>query len=193
MRITQGTFSYLPDLTDEEIEKQITYGLENEWAIMVEYTDDPHPRNSFWDMWKQPDFDLDPSDSGTAMEAVLECRKAYPNHYIKLVAYDPSLGRQSARLSFIVNRPEEEPGFALERQESNDRSVRYTIKSYAAAQDAVGRRYGNPGDLSTDRDIAGVAEATPGRDSPIGGQDGDDGPSPYEDVAPEKDEGIGES
>ncbi len=192
MRVTQGTFSYLPDLTDEEIEKQISYGLERSWAIMVEYTDDPHPRNSYWDMWKQPDFDLEPSDSGTAMEAVHACREAYPNHYIKLVAYDPSLGRQSARLSFIVNRPDEEPGFSLERQESNDRSIRYTIKSYAH-QDAVGRRYGNPGDLASTRDPAAVQDATPGRDSPIGGNNGDASPAPYQDVAPEKDEGIGES
>ena len=43
MRITQGTFSFLPDLTEEEIEAQIAYALSNGWAIMVEYTDDPHP------------------------------------------------------------------------------------------------------------------------------------------------------
>ena len=41
MRITQGTFSFLDDLTDDEIEAQIRYGLQNGWAIMVEYTDDP--------------------------------------------------------------------------------------------------------------------------------------------------------
>ncbi len=192
MRITQGTFSFLPDLTDEEIEKQIAYGLEHNYAIMVEYTDDPHPRNSYWDMWKQPDFDLEPNEANVAMEAVHECRKAYPNHYIRLVEYDPSLGRQSARLSFIVNRPEEEPGFALERQETHDRSIRYTIKSYAA-QEAVGRRYGNPGNLATSRDPAGVQDATPGRDSPIAGQEDGDSPAPYQDVAPQKDEGIGES
>ena len=43
MRVTQGTFSFLPDLTDEEIEAQIKYSLRNGWAISVEYTDDPHP------------------------------------------------------------------------------------------------------------------------------------------------------
>ena len=44
MRITQGTLSYLPDLTDEEINAQARYCLENGWAISVEHTDDPHPR-----------------------------------------------------------------------------------------------------------------------------------------------------
>ena len=189
MRITQGTFSFLPDFNDEDIEKQITYALENGWAMMVEYTDDPHPRNSFWDMWKQPDFELDPSESGTTMKDVHDCRAAYPNHYIKVVAYDSGLGRQSARLSFIVNRPAEEPGFRLVRQEKADRAVRYTIEPYAH-QDAVGRRYGNPGDISSDRDPAAVQDATPGRDSPIAASrdNGGQGSS-----APEKDEGIGES
>ena len=34
MRITQGTFSYLPDLTDEQIEAQLRYALRNGWAII---------------------------------------------------------------------------------------------------------------------------------------------------------------
>ena len=51
MRITQGTFSYLPDLTDEQIEAQLRYALRHGWAIMVEHTDDPHPRNALWEMW----------------------------------------------------------------------------------------------------------------------------------------------
>ena len=36
MRITQGTFSFLPDLTDEQIAAQIRYALGNGWAIAVE-------------------------------------------------------------------------------------------------------------------------------------------------------------
>ncbi len=35
MRITQGTFSFLPDLTDDEIRAQIDYALEQGWAIGV--------------------------------------------------------------------------------------------------------------------------------------------------------------
>jgi ribulose-bisphosphate carboxylase small chain len=45
------------------------------------------------------------------------------------------------RLSFIVNRPAEEPGFLLERQESVGRNQRYTTKSYATDKPA-GQRYG---------------------------------------------------
>ena len=45
MRITQGTFSYLPDLTDDEIRAQVQYAVDRGWAVAVEFTDDPHPRN----------------------------------------------------------------------------------------------------------------------------------------------------
>ena len=44
MRLTQGAFSFLPDLSDEQIAKQVKYCLDNGWAVNVEYTDDPHPR-----------------------------------------------------------------------------------------------------------------------------------------------------
>jgi len=189
MRITQGTFSFLPDFTDEEIEAQVRYSLNNGWAIMFEYTDDPHPRNNLWDMWKQPDFDVDPDDTEVAMGELRAVREAYPNHYIKLVAYDSSLGRQTSRLSFIVNRPEEEPGYRIERQEANDRHIHYTIHPYAQ-KDAPGRRYGNEGALGVDRYATSVQEATPGPDSPIYGRDG-----AAAEEAPEaaRDEGIGES
>ena len=50
MRVTQGTFSYLPDLTDDEIRAQVDYALDRGWALSVEYTDDPHPRNTYWEM-----------------------------------------------------------------------------------------------------------------------------------------------
>ena len=58
MRLTQGAFSFLPDLSDEQITKQVKYCLDNGWAVNVEYTDDPHPRNSYWEMWGHPMFDL---------------------------------------------------------------------------------------------------------------------------------------
>jgi ribulose-bisphosphate carboxylase small chain len=188
MRITQGTFSFLNDLTDEEIAAQIRYGLEQGWAIMVEYTDDPHPRNSYWEMWNQPEFDLTPDDVDVAMGDVTSCRDAYPNHYVKLVCYDSSLGRQSSRLSFIVNRPALEPGFSLERQDKSDRQIRYSIRAYAAEQPA-GRRYDNPGDLASSRDPAAVQNATPGRDSPLAGTVR---PS-HNGIAISTDEGLGES
>ena len=138
MRITQGTFSYLPDLSDEQIVAQIQYCLDNDWPISVEYTDDPHPRNIYWDMWGLPMFDM--RDPAAIMLELNACRKAFPQHYIRVNGYDRRYGRQTTALSFIASRPEDEPGFQLERQETSDRQVRYTLRSYAADRPA-GRRY----------------------------------------------------
>ena len=141
MRITQGTFSYLPDLTDDEITKQIEYCLVNDWPLSVEFTDDPHPRNTYWEMWGLPMFDL--ADAAGVLMEVNACRTANPNAYVRLNAYDASLGRQTTALSFIVQRPADEPGFHLVRQEGADRRIRYTTHAYATERPA-GSRY--PGD-----------------------------------------------
>jgi ribulose-bisphosphate carboxylase small chain len=141
MRITQGTFSFLPDLSDEQIAAQIRYALRNGWAIQLEHTDDPHPRNSLWEMWGTPSFDLSEDDVDVAMRDVRACREAWPHRYVKVVAYDASLGRQTTRLSFIVGRPPDEPGFQLERLEDSDRHIRYRLRAYATDQ-PPGRRYG---------------------------------------------------
>jgi ribulose-bisphosphate carboxylase small chain len=142
MRITQGTFSFLPDFTDEQIAAQIRFALDHGWAMSVEYTDDPHPRNSYWEMWGLPLFDLGVGDANVVLREVRACREAHPNHYVKLIAYDSTRGRQTTALSFIVNRPADEPGFRLDRTEDHDRVVRYSLHAYAAEQPA-GRRYGN--------------------------------------------------
>ncbi|MGI8412843.1 MAG: ribulose bisphosphate carboxylase small subunit [Solirubrobacteraceae bacterium] len=141
MRITQGTFSFLPELTDEEIEAQISYSVEKGWSIGVEYTDDPHPRNGYWEMWNLPLFDLEPDHVGVAMREIQACREEFPDHYIKVIAYDATHTRQSTALAFIVNRPDDEPGFRLERTEDRDRVIRYRLQPYSA-NDPIGRRYG---------------------------------------------------
>ena len=137
-RVTQGQFSFLPDLTDEEITAQIQYGLSKGYAWSVEYTDDPHPRNTYWEMWGMPMFDLEDA-AGVLME-VNACRKAFARHYIRLMAFDSTRGVETITMSFIVNRPPKDDGFMLERQEVQGRSVRYTVRGYAADR-PEGERY----------------------------------------------------
>jgi len=140
MRLTQGTFSFLPDLTDEQIERQIEYCLARGWSAGIEYTDDPHPRNSLWEMWNLPMFDI--VDPKAVLFEINACRKAFPNHYIKLVANNSTRGRETVALSFIVNRPTKEPGFRLDRQEAAGRMVRYTTHSYATERPSGARYHG---------------------------------------------------
>ena len=123
MRITQGCFSFLPDLNDEQINKQVEYILGKEWAVSLEYTDDPHPRNTYWEMWGHPMFDL--RDAKGVMMELDECRKAHPESYIRIQAFDNTRGFETVMMSFIVNRPEVEPTFHMQRTDVDGRSQRY--------------------------------------------------------------------
>ena len=125
-RITQGQFSFLPDLTDAQILAQIRYALSQNYAVNVEYTDDPHPRNTYWEMYGIPMFDL--KDPAGILLEIDACRKTFPNHYVRVTAFDATRGWETPRMSFIVNRPAREPGFRLARQEVDGRAVRYTIE-----------------------------------------------------------------
>ena len=137
-RITQGQFSFLPDLTDDEIRLQVEYGLRKGYAWSVEYTDDPHPRNTYWEMYGLPMFDL--NDAAGVMQELNNCRAAFPNHYIRLMAFDSTRGIESIAMSFIVNRPAQEPGFFVERQEIDGRRMRYSIRGYGVDR-PEGERY----------------------------------------------------
>ena len=128
-RVTQGQFSYLPDLTDVQISKQIEFALKKNFSVGIEYTDDPHPRNTYWEMFGNPMFDL--KDPKGVLTEINNCRKTFPSHYIRVTAFDSTRGVESPTMSFIVNRPAKEPGFGLVREEAEGRQVRYRISSYA--------------------------------------------------------------
>ena len=138
MKLTQGTFSFLPDLTDEQISKQVQFCINNNYAMSVEYTDDAHPRNAYWEMWGLPLFDV--KDPAAVVFEVNMARKAKPNYYIKVVAYDNARGVETSVISFIVQRPAYEPGFRLVRQETKGRNLVYTLEPYATSK-PEGERY----------------------------------------------------
>jgi len=126
MRITQGTFSFLPDLTEEQVSRQVGYALAQNWAVSIEFTDDPHPRNTYWEMWGMPMFDL--ADPAGVLQEIRACRTAHPDCYVKVNAFDSTRGFETMRLSIIVHRPPVEARFRLRREEAAGRLVRYTIE-----------------------------------------------------------------
>ncbi|HEY3921604.1 MAG TPA: ribulose bisphosphate carboxylase small subunit [Gaiellaceae bacterium] len=136
MKITQGTFSFLPDLTDEQIEAQIKYSLTNNWAISIEHCApyEIHPRHAYWELWGLPLFDTKPEDSENVMREVRAAREAFPDNYIKVIAYDPRRGRQTTALAFFVNRPAVERPFFVDRIQGPGRtnSFRYVVDDRAA-------------------------------------------------------------
>lgn len=130
MRITQGCFSFLPDLSDEQITAQVDYCLGRNWAVGVEFTDDPHPRNTYWSMWGHPMFDL--KDAKGVMMELAACRKTHPDSYIRLNAFDSTRGWETVMMSFIVNRPKVEPTFDMTRTDTVGRSQTYSWKTVKA-------------------------------------------------------------
>lgn len=124
MRITQGCFSFLPDLTDTQIWSQVEYCLAQGWAIGLEHTDDPHPRNTYWTMWGNPMFDL--KDAKGVMMELDTCRKANADEYIRINAFDSRRGWETVRMSFIVNRPKSEPSLSMIRTDVRNRSQSYS-------------------------------------------------------------------
>jgi ribulose-bisphosphate carboxylase small chain len=137
MRLTQGTFSFLPDLSDQQIRSQVDHCLDQGWAMSIEHTDDPHPRNTYWEMFGPPMFDL--RDGAGVMLELDRARHELPDRYIRLNAFDATRGVESVRLSFIVNRPAREPGFRLDREEGPGRTMRYTIRRDAPDASGGGR------------------------------------------------------
>lgn len=123
MRITQGCFSFLPDLSDAQISAQVEYMLSRNWAVSIEHTDDPHPRNTYWEMWGNPMFDL--KDARGVMMELDDCRKAHGQSYIRLQGFDSTRGFETVMMSFIVNRPAVEPKIHMQRTDGDGRSQRY--------------------------------------------------------------------
>jgi ribulose-bisphosphate carboxylase small chain len=139
VRLTQGAFSFLPDLTDEQIKAQVVYSISKGYAINIEWTDDPHPRNVYWELWGLPLFDI--KDPAAVMYELAECRKANTTGYIKMNAFNASIGTESCVMSYIVQRPTYEPGFYLSRMEQAGRMIRYTINAYSTQGKPSGERY----------------------------------------------------
>ncbi len=138
MRVNQGAFSFLPDLDDRQIAAQVDYCLRQGWAVSIEFTDDPHPRNTYWEMWGMPMFDL--RDPVGIMQEIKACRAAHPDVYVRVNGFDATRGWETIRLSFLVQRPIDEPGFRLDRLEVQGRTIRYALQAYGADR-PVGRRY----------------------------------------------------
>jgi len=79
-------------------------------------------------MWGNPMFDL--RDAAGVMMELKACRKAFPNHYIRVNAFDSTRGFETVRMSFIVNRPKVEPTFLVTRTEVAGRTVNITMTTH---------------------------------------------------------------
>ncbi|KAL6629848.1 hypothetical protein ACP70R_029613 [Stipagrostis hirtigluma subsp. patula] len=104
--------SYLPPLTEESVAKQVDYILSKGWVPCLEFDNDGqiHRSNSrmpgyydgrYWTLWKLPMFGC--TEAAQVLREAEECRREYPDAYIRLVAFDSS--RQCQCVSFVIHKP----------------------------------------------------------------------------------------
>src|SRR5208282_3605121 len=99
------TFSYLPELSAQQLADQISSIVDRGLVVGVEYNRSPDAYGHYWTMWKLPLFDI--NDPVAVMTELDACRHAHPDAYIKVNGYDPD--RQGQVVSFVVYRPELAP------------------------------------------------------------------------------------
>lgn len=92
-----------PQLSDDQIREQVRYCGNQGLAMVIEFTQDPGPGNHYWDRWGVPL--LDPEDPDTVLFEIIECRKSFPDQYIRIIACESGRGQALIRHSFMVHRP----------------------------------------------------------------------------------------
>ncbi|GMI97497.1 Rubisco small subunit 3B [Hibiscus trionum] len=108
--------SYLPPLSDDSIAKEVEYMMRNGWIPCLEFDEAGavHRENSripgyydgrYWTLWKLPMFGC--SDSSQVLKEINECKEAYPNAYIRCLAFDSK--HQAQCMSFVIQKPTEIP------------------------------------------------------------------------------------
>ncbi|XWS28107.1 hypothetical protein CRYUN_Cryun25bG0037000 [Craigia yunnanensis] len=106
------TLSYLPPLSDDSIAKQIDYMMKKGWIPCIEFDEGGtvHRENSsipgyydgrYWTLWKLPMFGC--NDSSQVLNEIQECKKAYPNTYIRCLAFDNK--QQAQCMAFVIQKP----------------------------------------------------------------------------------------
>jgi len=95
---TLETFGFLPKMSQDEIYAQISYIIAQGWTPAIEHEHPSRAFNHYWTMWKLPFFgEQDLSGVVAELEA---CRRAYPDHHIRLLGYDNYT--QSQGSAFVV-------------------------------------------------------------------------------------------
>ncbi len=94
------TFSYLPELDQEQLLGQVSRMLEKGLVPIIEHVEPNRAQVNYWYMWKLPMFGEKSTDN--VMARLNECRTANPDHHIRLSGHNPI--RQTREASFVVFR-----------------------------------------------------------------------------------------
>ncbi|EFJ27478.1 hypothetical protein SELMODRAFT_147927 [Selaginella moellendorffii] len=106
------TLSYLPDLSPDQIAKEIDYMLKKGWFPCLEFSDKGYVYREchkspgcydgrYWTMYKLPMFGC--QDSAQVLREIEECKKDFPTSFIRVLGFDRV--RQVQCAGFIVFKP----------------------------------------------------------------------------------------
>ncbi len=90
------TFSYLPEMTPEQIRKQVEYIVAKGYNPAVEHTEPSNARSNYWYMWKLPMFGE--TDVDHILAEAEACHKAHPANHVRLIGYDNYAQSQGANM-----------------------------------------------------------------------------------------------
>ncbi|XP_055822421.1 ribulose bisphosphate carboxylase small subunit, chloroplastic 3-like [Solanum dulcamara] len=106
------TLSYLPPQSESSIAKEVDYMIKKGWIPCLEFDQVGyvHRENSsmpgyydgrYWTLWKLPMFGC--NDSSQVLNEIQECKKAYPNAFIRCLAFDNV--KQAQCMAFLIQKP----------------------------------------------------------------------------------------
>ncbi|XP_009794031.1 ribulose bisphosphate carboxylase small subunit, chloroplastic isoform X2 [Nicotiana tabacum] len=106
------TLSYLPPLSEDSIAKEVDYMIQKGWIPCLEFDQVGYVRREnssmpgyydgrYWTLWKLPMFGC--NDSSQVLNEIQECKKAYPNAFIRCLAFDNV--KQVQCMAFLIQKP----------------------------------------------------------------------------------------
>jgi ribulose-bisphosphate carboxylase small chain len=95
-----GTFSYLPEMDKGALRAQIEHLVATGLIPAIEHIEPARAAKTYWYMWKLPMFGM--ADPEAILDEVRACRKANPEHHVRLIGYDNK--RQTQGVAFIAYR-----------------------------------------------------------------------------------------
>jgi len=97
------TFSYLPEMSPEQIRAQVEYIVSKGWNPAIEHTEPANAAGSYWYMWKLPMF------GETDVDAILAeaeaCHKAHPKNHVRLIGFDNYAQSKGAEMVIFRGTP----------------------------------------------------------------------------------------
>ena len=91
-----GTFSDLPEMTKDQIRRQVEWVVKHGWNPAIEHTEPQFAASTYWYMWKLPMF------GETDVEAIIAeldaCHAANPGNHVRLIGYNNVTQSQGANM-----------------------------------------------------------------------------------------------